>query len=327
MLKVLRNIFIPTAALLLLLVLCIQPVHADSYLQITQSLISEDSLVLNMSTNLGSGNTATCYIVYMKTAKINKKGSYEIGNYEKIQELPAGTTAITITGLSSANAYDVKVEVNYTTSTGKAATYSKTLYDAGLIPGKVTGLTNKWNNYVEAIYGEWDRQCGATGYEWQIYDAKNKLVKSGTNKSFNSYTNSMHKAKKKTFYKMRVRAYREWNGTTYYGEWSDFGYCIYPPEKIKASFKNKKMKVSWNKTYGATSYTVMVSTNLNSGYKAVKTVSANKTKATVKKFGKGKFKKGKTYYVYIRSNKKIGNKTFYSSQDTVCGNYRSARCN
>lgn len=80
--------------------------------------------------------------------------------------------------------------------------------------------------------------------------------------------------------------------------------------KIKSvvSKKTKTAVVTWKKAKGATGYQVKYSTKKNFKNAKSVTVSAKKTKATLKKLTKGK-----KYYVKVRTLKKVNGKTYSSS--------------
>lgn len=80
--------------------------------------------------------------------------------------------------------------------------------------------------------------------------------------------------------------------------------------KIKSvvSKKAKTAVVTWKKAKGATGYQVTYSTKKNFKKAKSVTVSAKKTKATLKKLTKGK-----KYYVKVRTLKKVNGKTYSSS--------------
>lgn len=80
--------------------------------------------------------------------------------------------------------------------------------------------------------------------------------------------------------------------------------------KIKSvvSKKTKTAVVTWTKAKGATGYQVKYSTKKNFKNAKSVTVSAKKTKATLKKLTKGK-----KYYVKVRTLKKVNGKTYSSS--------------
>lgn len=56
----------------------------------------------------------------------------------------------------------------------------------------------------------------------------------------------------------------------------------------------------------------MISTSKESGFKTVKSTKAKTTALTIKKCGKSKIKKHKTYYIRILASTKSGKKTYKS---------------
>lgn len=77
--------------------------------------------------------------------------------------------------------------------------------------------------------------------------------------------------------------------------------------KVKSSVK-KKVKVSWKKRSGVSGYQIQYSTSKKFKKATLKKVSAKKSTYTIKKL-----KSKKTYYVRIRTYKKVNGKTYYSS--------------
>lgn len=84
--------------------------------------------------------------------------------------------------------------------------------------------------------------------------------------------------------------------------------------KIKSLKKSgsKSIKVTWSKVSGVSGYQIYMSTKKNSGYKKIKTLSYKKSSYT-----KGSLKKRKRYYFKVRSYKKAGSTTIYSSFSAV----------
>lgn len=66
--------------------------------------------------------------------------------------------------------------------------------------------------------------------------------------------------------------------------------------------------MKWKKVSGACGYQVYVSTKSNGGFKKVRSLSSKKSSYTITKCGKKKLKKGKTYYVQLRYQTKVGKK-------------------
>ena len=221
---------------------------------------------------------------------------------------------VTVSNLSAAYQYDVKLTCDYKTSYGTTYTDDTIcwIYGAVLAPVKVSGLKQDTWYSSGALYTIWNEQASTSGYQFELYNAKNKCIKRGTSQSYSPRTNFSNLSYQT--YKMRVRAYTSFNGSNRYGAWSEWTYIVPPPKSLSGkSSKKGKITLKWSKVKGATSYTILVSTKKNKGYKVAKTVSAKKTKATIKKMGKKKLKSNKYYYVYVRPNKKVNGKNVYST--------------
>ncbi|MDY2590349.1 MAG: fibronectin type III domain-containing protein, partial [Agathobacter sp.] len=79
---------------------------------------------------------------------------------------------------------------------------------------------------------------------------------------------------------------------------------------VKVTAKTKSLKVSWKKQTKQTSgYEIYYATNKQ--FKSAKKIDITKTKTTSRIIKS--LKKGNTYYVRIRSYKKVGKKKYYSS--------------
>ncbi len=76
--------------------------------------------------------------------------------------------------------------------------------------------------------------------------------------------------------------------------------------------KAKKLKVTYKKSAGAAKYEIKYSTSKKFSKKTTKTVTTSKLKKTI-----SGLKKGKTYYVKVRSFKKVSGKTYYSNYSKI----------
>lgn len=225
------------------------------------------------------------------------------------------TNSITITGLSR-EAFSINVRTVKKAATGFEAkeTYGKTLssYDINLVPAKVGNvhIANYWKNLKEVNIA-WDGVTFADGYQAQVYQGTSKKAMS-TLKTGSSYVYAKN-INTKNFYKVRVRAYTTINGQVKYGAWSTYTYFAQQPTVELKFVNSKKLKISWNKVKGATSYSVYMSTSQKTNYKKIKTLKKSKTSLTVTKFKKKSLSKKKRYYVYVVANKKVGKKTIKSA--------------
>ncbi|WP_408072506.1 fibronectin type III domain-containing protein [Butyrivibrio sp. JL13D10] len=239
-------------------------------------------------------------------------------------KLPVGATSYTFNGLKPGTEYEVKV---YYDEAGKnykgqnvAYTHSVGSITIKTTPGQVTGLNQlRWYRYIETVDIGWNIQTAADGYEYLFQTHKGKTIDSGVTPS----ASFSEKIKNYVVYKAQVRAYSTINGVKYYGDWSPTGFFFTQPSKgntdsvVNAKVSGSKLKVSWKKMDGVTGYNVFVSNKAHSGYKKVKSVKANKGSVTVSKYGKKKFKKNKTYYVYVQAYKTVNGHTFTSGVNYI----------
>lgn len=220
-----------------------------------------------------------------------------------------GTTqakSYTINNLASGSEYYIKVE---SLSASNQVGNSDTLYDAITLPATLKNLKqDRWYYFIHVLDVDWADIESATGYQVKLINSSGKVVKSLNS----SYSSTSFGSMKDEVYTVIVRAYTTFNGKTYYTPWSKI-YCFNQARIKSVKVSSKKLKVSWGKVGGATGYDIYVSTKKTSGYKKVKSVGKNTTKATISKFNKKSFSSKKTYYVYVITKKKIGSKTYCSS--------------
>lgn len=294
-------------ALVVTMFVPVQSADATSSYDISQNGIYSNKIVVDIPASAYPSIATKISRTYVEV----KVGS----NSQIVFDQPGSYSQITITGVSPTYSYNVIVYCDYSTSYSSYTGWSVgSIYDAAMAPVKVTGLKqDTWYYSSGSLYTVWNPQEGATGYQYELYNYKNSKVRSGTITSDHRSSVDFTKLASQT-HKMRVRAYTDFNGSKRYGAWSDYLNIVPPTKKISTkSSSKKKITVKWNKVKGATSYTIMVSTKRNSGYKATKTVSAKKKKVTINKIGKKKLKSGKYYYVYVRPNKKVNGKNVYST--------------
>lgn len=212
----------------------------------------------------------------------------------------------TINNLASGSEYYIKVEA---LSASNQVGYSDYISDAITLPTNVKNLIQeRWYYFAQILYIDWADIDSATGYQVQLINSKGKVVKSLNQQ----YSGASFGSMKDEVYTVNVRAYTTFNGKTYYTPWSKI-YCFNQARIKSVKVSSKKLKVTWGKVGGATGYDIYVSTKKKSGYKKVKSVGKNTTKATISKFNKKSFSTKKTYYIYVITKKKMGSKTYLSS--------------
>lgn len=184
----------------------------------------------------------------------------------------------------------------------------------------------KATSYATSIKLSWQAQSGCS-YQVYAYDSVKKLWKYIASTNSNSYkltyvyTNgkkinvSANKA-----YNVRVRAYftAKVNGKSenIYGAFTSITPRSLPKTptiKLAKNTKSKYIKASWSKDTAVNGYQVQLATNssFTSGLKKASITKNATTSYTFKNL-----KKGKTYYVRVRSYKKVGNTVYYSAYKT-----------
>ena len=229
-----------------------------------------------------------------KTLKLNKDYTVSYSNNKNI-----GTAKILIKGIGE---YEGEKTVTF-----------------NIIPPKVTNLKSSKKTY-NSITLSWDKIDNVTGYKVYRYDVKTesyKLIKTISNASTTSYTNS--KLTSATKYLYKVRSYKIVNNKTHNGDYSSsLAATTKPPTPtVKlTSPSTKKIKLTWtNISSRTTGYNIYMATSKNGTYKNIGSTSK-------KSFTKGSLKKGKTYYFKVRAYRTIDGKKVYSSYSSI----KSIKC-
>lgn len=279
------------------------------------TLIQTGATTSSVTIKWGSVPRASSYTVYYSVVgtPLNTKQKVTV----------SGTTA-TIRKLKEETKYYMRICANLTSGSYLASSELKMAGPNILTkPGKVKGLK------IEDVSESYETGCisvtvnkkeNVTGYGYEVYDAKNKLVAKGSapDHEFDITKNTLLKNQ---FYKIKIRAYTYIRkNLILYGPWSQ---PIYTSRmngldvSIKAT-ASKKMKLSWGKVAGATSYTIYYSSDLGNTYKKIATTK--NTSITLNK----KFQKNKSFAFQIISNKKVKGKTYHAARrrsPSIYGSY------
>lgn len=273
---------------------------------ITSSLKHTKSAYTSITVSWATVPGANTYLV-----EYGKSGA----NANTYKQVTTTANNIELKNLSKNSEYTVRVSAGRKTSTGTFVKYSgskKSFYNIPVRPYKVNGLSVPYYwQYIPRIKASCNANMAADGYQWQLYTAyksKDTKVKSATSTSNYVYLDKSV-LKKHNFYKVKVRAYcTDGNGKKYYSAWTSWKYvCPQPDVKLKNT--SNGMKVSWDKIQGADRYVVYMSTKKDSVFKKVATTK--NTSKVISKIGKSKLKSGKTYYVRVVAQNKVGKK-YYS---------------
>ena len=142
-------------------------------------------------------------------------------SYEKVTTISKGSTvSYKITGLTVATEYQFKVRAYKKTDTGTLWGSSSSAYKDCTKPAQTKNL--KAATKSSAVTLTWSKVARAGGYQIYRYNSKTKkyekIATVKGNKTF-SYKNT--KLKKGSTMKYKVRAYKTYNGTNYYGAYSE----------------------------------------------------------------------------------------------------------
>ena len=171
------------------------------------------------------------------------------------------------------------------------------------VENKATGVKLTWKKVSDATgYVVYRKNSGSKSWK------KIKIVK-GASKT--TYTDSTVKSKHGTVYSYRIESYKSVNGQTAKAVSKEKKILrLTAPTKLKiANQKGRKLSVTWKKQKKISGYQIQYSTGKTfaKGTKMTNIVKSS-DKAIIKKL-----KKGKTYYVRIRSYQKSGSKKTYSA--------------
>lgn len=287
----------------------------ECYEYVSKEIRPEATVTLSDGTVL---KNATEYIVdytdniEVGTATITVKGN---GNY-----IGYATKTFTITEAKKDDGNETKPGDGSETKPGdgsetKPGDSGKT--EPGDVPAIITvnkTTISKVENKATGVKLTWKKVSDATGYvvyrknsgskSWK----KIKIVK-GASKT--TYTDSTVKSKHGTVYSYRIESYKSVNGQTAKAVSKEKKILrLTAPTKLKiANQKGRKLSVTWKKQKKISGYQIQYSTGKTfaKGTKMTNIVKSS-GKAVIKKL-----KKGKTYYVRIRSYQKSGSKKIYSA--------------
>ncbi len=171
-------------------------------------------------------------------------------------------------------------------------------------PASVKAAAASYNS----VKVSWKAASDATGYIVYWLNAKGTYVELGKTTSA-SLTHKSLTIGKKYYYK--VKAYKTFNGKTYYSGYSSVVSAApmpTAPANLKASVSYNSIKLTWSAVSGATGYQVYYATSQTGKYTKLATNNSKTLTFTHKSLTTGK-----TYYYKVRSYKTVGGKNYYSS--------------
>ncbi len=189
-------------------------------------------------------------------------------------------------------------------------------------PKKISGLKSS-SQTASSIKLNWSGQGKNVVYQIYVYDTAKKkwYLVAQTNKTSYNVSIAYYKGKKVKLsankeYSFRVRAFftAKVNNVKYskYGDYAAVKVRTKPKTPAVKKIKKSKtsLKATWGKISGVTGYEAVLATD-SKFKKGVKKKTVNKSSATSHTFTK--LKKGKTYYIRVRSYKTVKGKKIYSA--------------
>lgn len=187
------------------------------------SVTTPPAKVSNVSTEKKSSTYLTLSWKKVSGASGYRVYKYNTGTkaYEKVTTIASGsTTSYKVTGLASATEYQFKVRAYKKTDDGNLWGSSSAVYKESTNPLKTKNL--KLSTKSSAVTLSWSKVARSSGYAVYRYDSKTKkYVRIATVKRGKTVTYKDTKLKKGSTKHYKVRAYKTYNGTNYYGSYSD----------------------------------------------------------------------------------------------------------
>jgi hypothetical protein len=220
----------------------------------------------------------------------------------------------------STDKYTVKYSNNVNVGTATVTITGVTPYFTGVttatfkINPPATTALKATSRTSSSITLSWAKNDYASGY--QIYDVLAKKIVA-TISDVNTLTYQVTGLKSAKEYRYKIRAFKVISGETYYGKYSSIYYTYTKPKTPTLTLKtsSKSITASWSKVSGVSGYQIQYSTKSSFSGASVTSLSSSKIS---KKYTK--LKKGKTYYVRLRTYKTLKingkTKTVYSSWKT-----------
>lgn len=276
-------------------------------------------------TQYGTDNAVISWkLSYISSSNTTETTGYNIylgedyGSTKLFAKTP--NTFYKITGLEDGKKYYVKVEpyaADGSIGSGRSLTIET-------MPARVKNFRQeRWWYFINMLEVAWDRIETADTVNISLYNSKGKKVQS---KILSPSSSSVSFSKMKDeVYTVKIQASRTINGNTWQTPVSTIQ-CFNQARISSAKVSKKKLTVKWKKVGGATGYDIYVSTKQKSGYKKLKSVGKNTTKATFSKFKGKSFNPKKTYYIYIETKKKNGKRIdksgrlyYWNTKNTATG--------
>lgn len=242
-----------------------------------------------------------------------------VGGKDVLCATVSGTTA-TVTGLKADGYYNFRVIPERHTSAYTANDpYGEMNYGAKTLPYPPADLevAHAWNSKgTNEVELKWTDGKNTDGYElWVEYWTGSKWRKAGKTRSTTSWYYYVKTTKSNNYYRVKMRGYVNLDCGRRAGAYGKYFYFSNQPKVTDIDEVTGGVEVTWKPVKGATSYDIYASFKSSKGYKKVGTVKGNKSSFKFSKIGRKRVQNGKTCYIYVTANKKVGKKTYRGIAD------------
>lgn len=300
---------------------CVWTIGGNNYYGTYSSALTVPTLpaqVTNVRVDKQTGKT-----VSLAWDSVNGADGYRIyrynsdsDSYEELDTVGADRTSYEVTGLASACEYRFKIRASKTMNANTYwGEYSEKVV-AVTKPDKVAELSARTLGASE-IELTWKKSSHVTGYQIYRLDGQTgKYVKIATVEESMPASYTDCKLSAATEYSYKVRAYKKFEGTSYYGSFSNVKSQVTKPDKVqrlKASTKASAVTLKWAASENVTGYQIYRLNTKTKKYEKIATINGA-DKITYKNKS---LKKGKTYRYKIRAYKKYNGTTYYGGFSSV----------
>lgn len=300
---------------------CVWTIGGNNYYGTYSSALTAPTLpaqVTNVRVDKQTGKT-----VSLAWDSVNGADGYRIyrynsdsDSYEELDTVGADRTSYEVTGLASACEYRFKIRASKTMNANTYwGEYSEKVV-AVTKPGKVAELSARTLGASE-IELTWKKSSHVTGYQIYRLDGQTgKYVKIATVEESMPASYTDRKLSAATEYSYKVRAYKNFEGTNYYGSFSNVKSQVTKPDKVqrlKASTKASAVTLKWAASENVTGYQIYRLNTKTKKYEKIATINGA-DKITYKNKS---LKKGTTYRYKIRAYKTYNGTTYYGGFSSV----------
>lgn len=272
--------------------------------------------------NVGA-DTQTSTTVSLSWDAVSGAGGYRIYQYnndnqayEILATIPSSETSYDVEGLLTAQEYLFKVRAYKKLGTKTYWGSSSEEYATITKPAKGSGfeVTTVGSTTMELT---WKKAARATGYQlYRLNASTGKYEKIATIKGNTNITYTDSKLLGAKEYSYKVRAYKTYDGSNYYGSFSSVLAQTTKPTQVKnlaLSTKSSSATLKWSKHSRVTGYQIYRLNAKTGKYEKVATVKGSNTVTYTNK----SLKKGTTYSYKVRAYKSYNGTTYYGSFSTV----------